>query len=1086
PADNYNGPDSFTFKANDGTVDSAIATVAVTVTPVNDAPVATAQSVTTNQDTAKAISLTASDVDGDTLTYVVVTAPTHGTLSGTAPNLTYTPAAGYFGSDSFTFKANDGTVDSAAATVSLTVVHVNHAPVADAQAATTAEDTAKAIVLTATDADGDALTYSIVAGPLHGALSGVAPNVTYTPATNYNGADSFTFKANDGMVDSSAATVSLTVTAVNDAPLANAQSVTLAEDAAKAIVLTASDVDGDALTFSIVAGPAHGALSGVAPNMTYTPAANYNGPDSFTFKANDGTVDSAIATVAVTVTPVNDAPVATAQSVTTNQDTAKAISLTASDVDGDTLTYAVVTAPAHGTLSAVAPNLTYTPAAGYNGPDSFTFKANDGTVDSAAATVSLTVVHVNHAPVADAQAATTAEDTAKAIVLTATDADGDALTFSIVAGPLHGALSGMAPTVTYTPAANYNGPDSFTFKANDGTVDSAIATVAVTVTPVNDAPVATAQSVTTNQDTAKAISLTASDVDGDTLTYAVVPAPTHGTLSGVAPNLTYTPAAGYFGSDSFTFKANDGTVDSAAATVSLTVVHVNHAPVADAQAATTAEDTAKAIVLTATDADGDALTYSIVAGPLHGALSGVAPNVTYTPATNYNGADSFTFKANDGMVDSSAATVSLTVTAVNDAPLANAQSVTLAEDASKAITLSATDVDGDTLTFSIVAGPAHGALSGVAPNMTYTPAANYNGPDSFTFKANDGTVDSAIATVAVTVTPVNDAPVATAQSVTTNQDTAKAISLTASDVDGDTLTYAVVTAPAHGTLSAVAPNLTYTPAAGYNGPDSFTFKANDGTVDSAAATVSLTVVHVNHAPVADAQAVTTAEDTAKTIVLTATDADGDALTFSLVAGPLHGALSGVAPTVTYTPAANYNGPDSFTFKANDGTVDSAIATVAVTVTPVNDAPVATAQSVTTNQDTAKAISLTASDVDGDTLTYVVVTAPTHGTLSGTAPNLTYTPAAGYFGSDSFTFKANDGTVDSSAATVSLTITAVNDAPVAADQAVTTAEDTAKAIVLTASDVEGDPLTYAIVAGPAHCTLSGTAPTVTYTPAANYN
>src|SRR5438067_7133515 len=104
--------------------------------------------------------------------------------------------------------------------------------------------------------------------------------------------------------------------------------------------------------------------------------------------------------------------------------------------------------------------------------------------------------------------------------------------------------------------------------------------------------------------------------------------------------------------------------------------------------------------------------------------------------------------------------------------------------------------------------------------MTYTPAANYNGPDSFTFKANDGTVDSAIATVAVTVTPVNDAPVATAQSVTTNQDTAKAISLTASDVDGDTLTYAVVTAPAHGTLSGVAPNLTYTPAAGYNGPDS--------------------------------------------------------------------------------------------------------------------------------------------------------------------------------------------------------------------------------------------------------------------------
>src|SRR5207248_3234823 len=135
-----------------------------------------------------------------------------------------------------------------------------------------------------------------------------------------------------------------------------------------------------------------------------------------------------------------------------------------------------------------------------------------------------------------------------------------------------------------------------------------------------------------------------------------------------------------FGPDNFTFKANDGTVDSAAATVSITVVHVNHAPVANGQTVTTAEDTAKAIVLTATDADGDALTFSLVAGPLHGALSGVAPNITYTPAANYNGADSFTFKANDGTVDSSAATVTITVTAVNDPPLAANDSYAATED----------------------------------------------------------------------------------------------------------------------------------------------------------------------------------------------------------------------------------------------------------------------------------------------------------------------------------------------------------------------------------------------------------------------
>src|SRR5207249_4001082 len=150
------------------------------------------------------------------------------------------------------------------------------------------------------------------------------------------------FKANDGTVDSAAATVSITVTAVNDAPVADAQSVSMPEDTAKAITLTASDVEGDALTYSIVYSRRPAWLSGTTPNVTYTPAANSNGPDSFTFKANDGTVDSAAATISITVTAVNDAPVANAQSVTTAEDTAKPITLTASDVDGDALTYSIV------------------------------------------------------------------------------------------------------------------------------------------------------------------------------------------------------------------------------------------------------------------------------------------------------------------------------------------------------------------------------------------------------------------------------------------------------------------------------------------------------------------------------------------------------------------------------------------------------------------------------------------------------------------------------------------------------------------------------------------------------------------------
>jgi hypothetical protein len=359
---------------------------------------------------------------------------------------------------------------------------------------------------------------------------------------------------------------------------------------------------------------------------------------------------------------------------------------------------------------------------------------------------------------------------------------------------------------------------------------------------------------------------------------------------------------------------------------------------------------------------------------------------------------------------------------VNQPPVANSQAVATDEDTPLGIALTATDPNSNPLTFRVTGGPANGILSGTAPNLTYTPSANFNGADSFTFVANDGQVDSNTATVSITVNAVNDAPVANNQSVTTVAGTAVAVTLTASDVDNGSLTYNVVNGPAHGSLSGTAPILTYTPNAGFTGGDSFTFKANDGALDSNAATVSITVNAVNYAPVANDQSVTTAEDTSAAVTLTASDANlGDTLTYSVISGPAHGSLNGTAPNLTYMPVANYYGADSFTFVANDGQVNSNVATVSITVSPVNDAPVANNQSVTTVAGTAVAVTLTASDVDNGSLTYNVVNGPAHGSLSGTAPILTYTPNAGFTGGDSFTFKANDGALDSNAATVSITV-----------------------------------------------------------------
>jgi VCBS repeat-containing protein len=546
----------------------------------------------------------------------------------------------------------------------------------------------------------------------------------------------------------------------------------------------------------------------------------------------------------------------------------------------------------------------------------------------------------NSPPVATAQSVSTAEDTAKAIVLAGTDADSNPLTFAVVTAPAHGTLTGTAPNITYKPAANYNGADSFTFKANDGTVDCTPATVSITVTAANDAPMASAQSVVTDKNVARAITLAGSDVEGSPLTFTVVASPAKGVLSGTAPNLTYTPNLNATGADSFTFKANDGLLDSAAATVSITITAgPNTAPLASAQSATTAEDTAKAITLYGSDADGNPLTYAIVTPPTHGTLSGTAPNVTYTPALNFNGADSFTFRVNDGITNSVAATVSLTVTAVNDAPVAAAQSVATDKNVAKSITLGGSDAEASPLTFTVLTAPAKGALSGTAPSLVYSPNTNATGADSFTFKVNDGALDSATATASIAIAAgPNTTPIANAQNAGAPEDTATAITLTGSDADGNPLTYAIVTQPAHGTLSGAAPNVTYTPTLNYNGPDSFTFRVNDGVANSTAAAVAITVSPVNDAPVANAQSVVANQKLAKAITLAGSDVDGNALTYTVVTQPAHGTLSGTPPGVVYSAQTNYTGPDSFTFQVNDGAAGSAPATVAITVTAPDALP----------------------------------------------------------------------------------------------------------------------------------------------------
>ncbi len=339
----------------------------------------------------------------------------------------------------------------------------------------------------------------------------------------------------------------------------------------------------------------------------------------------------------------------------------------------------------------------------------------------------------------------------------ASDADsGDTLTFTKVSGPswlnvaTNGTLSG-APT-------NANvGVNSFTVRVTDNNSPAVEATLNITVNPVNDAPVASNVSATTNEDTAVAVTLVATDIDSTIQSYTVVTAPTKGTLSGTAPNLTYTPNANSDGADSFTFRASDGMLNSNTATVSITLTSVNDAPVASNVSRTTNEDTAVGITLVATDIDSTIQSYIVVTQPTKGTLSGTAPNLTYTPIPNSFGADSFTFRASDGALNSNTATVSITVNSVNDLPVWSSNPIVAtgtSEGTAYSQTLAglASDADaGSSITYSKVSGPAwlSVALNGV---LTGTPPSGSSGLNSFVVRATDNTSASSDATLQITVT----------------------------------------------------------------------------------------------------------------------------------------------------------------------------------------------------------------------------------------------------------------------------------------------------------------------------------------------
>jgi Bacterial Ig domain/Bacterial Ig-like domain (group 1) len=741
---------------------------------------------------------------------------------------------------------------------------------------------------------------------------------------------------------------------------------------AKAESTGGSPVPGATVNFTILTGPNAG--------MTGTDVTDANGEATFTYtdagpvpsygtdriQATIGSLSSNI--VLMIWTPLNQPPVATDDAYATDEDTAVSGNTVTdptadSDPNGDTIIATLVTDVTNGTLSFANGAFTYTPNANYCGPDAFSYKVNDGTVDGNVANVSITVACVNDPPVADDNAHVTPEDTAVSGNATSSDIDGGAPTYALGSGPANGSVVFNADgSYTYTPNANYDGPDSFTFTVSDGNGGSDTGMVTIDVTPVNDAPVANDNAHVTPEDTAVSGNATSSDIDGGAPTYALGTGPTNGSVVFNADgSYTYTPNANYNGSDLFTFTVSDGNGGSDTGTVTINVTPVNDAPVANDDSFSTNEDTPLPGFVrfndTSIDLDGDTLSWTLASSPSNGSVTllNVNGRFTYTPNANFCGPDSFTYEISDGTA-SDPATVTIEVTCVNDPPVADDNAHSTPEDTPVGGTATSSDLDGGAPAYALDAGPTNGTVAFNADGTyTYTPNANFNGGDSFTFTVSDGNGGSDTGSVTITVTPVNDAPVANDDSFSTNEDTPLPgfvrFNDTSIDLDGDTLSWTLTSSPSNGSVTLLNVNgrFTYRPNANFCGPDSFTYEIGDGTA-SDPATVTIEVNCANDPPVAIDNSHTTPEDTPVSGAATSSDIDGGVPTYALASGPSNGTVAfNASGAYTYTPNANYNGPDSFTFTVSDGNGGSDSGQVNINVTPVNDAPFCSAAAPSISQ-----------------------------------------------------------------------------------------------------------------------------------------
>ncbi len=842
--------------------------------------------------------------------------------------------------------------------------------------------------------------------------------------------------------------------------------------------LLANDTGGTAPVTALKASdPSHGVVTVNANgSFVYTPEDNWFGTDTFTYRAVDGSGQSAPGLVTINVTAVNDLPLAVNDGpFITLQDTpltvaaAQGVLANDSDAESSPLTAVMVTGPANGVLQLNPDgSFTFSSTSGFSGNTSFTYLANDGTANSLPATVTIKVTDIPGAPVAGNDSYTAMKNTTLVVnAVTGGNTTEELLSYKSAGWRYFDSLEltnrnlgTIWRTGAYTETADWKtGPaelgygdgDEVTQIAdnpdpvfNSGASDKFATAYFRRSVEVTDLFNITGVELSVIYDDACAFYLNGSP-GGRT---GNLPDPV--TMPELAWN--YFPNVGSAENSSETFNLPASLLQSGTNLIAAEV-HQNAATSSDLSfdLRLRVTRTIPAGVL-ANDSDPDpgqtaTLTAELVTPPAHGILT-INPDgtFTYSPVNGYTGPDAFSYRAKDTTnLTTAVTTVNLTVIdGPNVPPTALPDSYPAVEDTLLTITTAAgvlandSDAEGDTFSAIVATPPTNGTLALNADgSFSYQPTAHFNGTDSFTYQARDNLASPPV-TVTLTVSPVNDLPVALGETYTGDPGVPFVVSpaegVLANDFDvdsGTVLTAQLVTPPASGTLVLNADG-SFSLTAATGGTYTFTYQAKDAGSQSPPATVT---VSLNAVPVTQADAYSLDEDVplnvtaALGVLENDRDPESEPLTAQLVSNVQQGTLN-LNPngSFIYTPDLNFQGSDSFTYQANDGTRQSGQVTVTITVNPVNDPPVALADTYGVRVDSplqvnaANGVLRNDTDAENSPLSALLEGPPASGLLIlNTDGSFSYTPEAGFSGTLTFSYRASDGTAQSTLTTATLNV-----------------------------------------------------------------